>query len=285
MACAKTLIPTGVCFLTWIISTAGGNYIPEAENVHWFSLDFTTILTWTVKPSEYKYTVLYSMDEGDWIESPDCIQISETECDLTNILTPLDRSYTADIQTESAEFDDTTDEDDLPHTFSSHFNPYRESNISAVKFTVQAMDDTTVRLIITDPITAIHQGGKQLSIRDILRNDLKYKINYYKAASTGKREVISDSSIAEVSKLDAGESYCFIVAAFIPSRAKPLQQGAWSTQQCTQGNMQGLSVGALVGIIFIVLTVVIVTIIVSTLCCRCCQRNKSLQITQTSAPV
>lgn len=59
-------------------------------------------------------------------------------------------------------------------------------NISAVKFTVEAVDQSTVIVNITDPLTSIHQGGKQLSIRDVLKNDLKYKISYYKSGSTGK---------------------------------------------------------------------------------------------------
>lgn len=50
---------------------------------------------------------------------------------------------------------------------------------------------------------------------------------------TSQRDIISDSSTAEVSKLDAGQRYCFMVAAFIPSRPKSTQQGAWSNQQCT----------------------------------------------------
>lgn len=45
-----------------------------------------------------------------------------------------------------------------------------------------------VTLNISDPITPVQdkQSGKLLTIREILRNDLKYKIIYYKAGSTGK---------------------------------------------------------------------------------------------------
>ncbi|CAG05419.1 unnamed protein product, partial [Tetraodon nigroviridis] len=48
------------------------------------------------------------------------------------------------------------------------------------------------------------------------------------------KEVISDSSQAEVANLDPGQSYCFVVAAFIPSRPKATQQGALSRQLCLQ---------------------------------------------------
>lgn len=59
-------------------------------------------------------------------------------------------------------------------------------NISAVTFTVAAVDESRVIINITDPLTSIHKRHKQLSIRDILKNDLKYKISYYKSESTGK---------------------------------------------------------------------------------------------------
>ncbi|XP_030581266.1 tissue factor-like [Archocentrus centrarchus] len=279
MASVNTLLWLGVCLSGWNIISADENSFPKAENVRWLSLDFITILQWSVEPSDYTYTVLFSVDDDNWDTSNHCIKISASECDLTTHLQAFDRTYTADIQTE------TTD-DDLPHTFSPKFNPYRESNISAVEFTVDALDDRRVIVNITDPLTTIYIRGKQQSIRDILQKDLKYKISYHKSGSTGKRDIISDSSVAEVEGLDAGESYCFMVAAFIPSRPKATQQGAWSTQHCTQGhkdNLQDLSVGAWVGAGFIVLTVLIVIITVTVLCCR--QRNKTLQMSQSSASV
>ncbi|XP_034039464.1 tissue factor-like isoform X1 [Thalassophryne amazonica] len=211
-------------------------------------------------------------DHQDWNTSPDCIKIYESQCDLTNYLTHLDRSYTADIQTE---MDYDTDEN-FPHTLSPVFNPYRESEISAVSFTVDTVEDDKVMLHITDPLSGIHRNRKHLTIRDILKTDLKYKISYYKAGSTGKRDIISDSNVAEVSNLDAGQSYCFMVAAYIPSRPKANQLGAWSKQQCTAGHtsiLQDLSIGALIGVLFILLVVIIVFIIVTVLCCKCCRKR------------
>ncbi|XP_028284204.1 tissue factor-like isoform X1 [Parambassis ranga] len=224
-------------------------------------------------------------DNSDWTESPDCIDISETECDLTNHLIPLDRMYSADIKTEPPSTVDI-DPDELPHTYSPLFNPYRESNISALKFTVESVRDGRVTVNITDPVTSIHKHGKQLSIRDILKNDLKYKISYYKSGSTGKRDIIFASSMANISGLDAGHSYCFMVAAFIPSRPKPSQHGVWSTQVCTSSNetvLKDLSFEAWIGVAFILLAALIIIITVSVLCCR--QRNKMLRTSQTSAPI
>ncbi|MEQ2261141.1 hypothetical protein XENORESO_011718, partial [Xenotaenia resolanae] len=103
------------------------------------------------------------------------------------------------------------------------------------------------------------------------------------------REKISDSSIANVSGLDAGQIYCFMVAAFIPSRPKANQHGAWSTLQCREGDthiLQDLSPGAWVGIIFILITVIIIFITVAALYCRRNQRrHKNLQTSQSSAPI
>ncbi|XP_070775355.1 tissue factor-like isoform X1 [Enoplosus armatus] len=326
MASLKTLLYLGICLSAWIITTADNNFVPKAEQVHWVSLDFKTILTWTTKPSNYTYTVLYSglnkspdpdqardrrlsecravcglfsiegiillfchvtiRDEGNWRESPDCIRVSESECDLTNYLVPFDRTYSADIQTEPASMHNDYDLDLFPHTYSLTFNPYRESNISAVKFTVEDAGEGRAIVNITDPLTSVHQGGKQLSIRDVLRKDLKYKISYYKSGSTGKRDITSDTSMAEVSELDAEQSYCFMVAAYIPSR-KTTQLGAWSLQQCTHGHVpQEWSLGAWVGGVFILLTVLIILVTVTVLCCKCCrQRNKTLHTPQSSALV
>ncbi|KAM7401407.1 hypothetical protein PAMA_005548 [Pampus argenteus] len=275
-----------VCLYAWIITTSVEDSVPKAENVRWVSLDFKTTLTWTTTPSNYTYTVQFAGDDDDWRRILDCIQMSESECDLTNYLIPFNRMYLADILTVPAIVDNdyTDDPEAFPHTYSPQFNPYTESEISAVKFSVEVVEENKVTVNITDPLTGTHQHGKQLTIRDILKNDLKYKISYYKSGSTGKRDIISDSSIAEVSGLDAGQSYCFMVAAFIPSRPKTSQQGAWSTQQCTHG--QELNHGALIGGLIILLIVLIVIITVTILCCRWCrQRNKALQTSQSSTVV
>ncbi|KAK5888398.1 hypothetical protein CesoFtcFv8_014497 [Champsocephalus esox] len=211
--------------------------------------------------------------------------MTESECDLTEHLTLNDRAYTVDIQTEPDLVDYDEDLENYPHTYSDPFNPYKESKISAVDITVEAVDENRVRVNITDPLTGIHQRGKQLSIRDVLNNDLKYKISYNKPGSTGKRDIISDSNMAEVSKLDAGESYCFMAAAFIPSRPKGSQLGAWSQQLCTPQEdsiLHELYPGTWVGIIFILLTVFFIIVMVIVLCCRCCRQRNS---TQSSTPV
>lgn len=63
---------------------------------------------------------------------------------------------------------------------------YVTGNISAVTFTVKNVNETTVLVNITDPLTSIYKRGEQLTIRHILKKDLQYKISYYKTGSTGK---------------------------------------------------------------------------------------------------
>lgn len=252
-------------------------FLPRVDNVRWTSLDFKTILTWTPATTDDLYTVQYSQSDNDWRKIPDCINIPEPECDLTNYLMYTDRNFSADIIMESAGMDYVPE--DLPHTFSPHFNPYKQSEISAPSFSVEPADDGRIILNITDPLTPFHRRGNQLTIRDVFTNRLKYKIYYYKAGSTGKRDSYADTSIAELPQLDAGEHYCFMVAAFIPSRPEAFQLGAWSQQQCMvghRGSLTGLSLGVLVGGLFILLVIII---IVTVLCYRCCKRrrNKSLQ--------
>uniref|UniRef100_A0A3Q2NRD7 Uncharacterized protein n=1 Tax=Fundulus heteroclitus TaxID=8078 RepID=A0A3Q2NRD7_FUNHE len=243
-----------VCHIGNNLSLTSGGSVPTAQNVRWKSLDFKTILTWTVEKSEYTYTVQYFDGEnGDWITAQDCIDISEVECDLTKELMPLDRFELIDI--------------------------------IVLEFSLMDVNESTVILNITHPLTSIIKRQKQQTLKDILQTDLKYKISYYKSGSTGKREKIFDSSTPEMSGLDPGQSYCFMVAAFIPSRPKATQHGAWSAPQCRQGDthvLQDLSLGAWVGIIFILITVLIIFITTTVLCCRRNQRrHKSLQTSQS----
>nr|XP_020475274.1 tissue factor-like [Monopterus albus] len=286
MAFLKNVLYLVGCLSAWITTAADKNLVPTAENVKWVSLDFKTILTWATKTSNYNYTVQYAWDHENWHTCLGCIEMLESECDLTNCLKAVDRTYTANIQIESADVNYAPE--DLPHIQSQGFNPYRYSNISAVNFTVET-NGSRVIINITDPLTSIHEDGKQLSIRDILKNDLQYKISYGKSGSTGKRDIISKANIREMPELDAGQSYCLMVAAYIPSRPKATQQGAWSKQLCTHGQtntLQELSLGAWVGVVFILLTVLIIIVTVMVLCCRCCrQRNKIPNTSQSSVPV
>ncbi|XP_061586896.1 tissue factor-like [Cololabis saira] len=290
METTRTLLFLGIWTGTWTPHAADFSSAPTAQDVHWVSLDFTTMLTWRLDSpghDDFTYSVLFSMEDSDWTESPDCTQMFGTQCDLTDHLLPLDRSYQADIKTEPLDVDMDDDPETFPHTYSPHFNPYKQSNISAAKFVLQEVDETTVLVNISDPLTAIHQSGKQLSIRDVLKNDLKYKISYSKSGSTGKRDVISDSSAASVLGLDSGDNYCFMVAAFVPSRPRSSQQGAWSTQLCTDKYtpvLRDLSPGVWVGVVFVVLAVLVIVVTAIVLRRRGRRRgNKPVQQTEQTS--
>ncbi|XP_003975537.1 tissue factor-like [Takifugu rubripes] len=279
----KWILHLGIYLSTLIISTADLNLAPKAENVQWMSLDFKTVLIWSPSPSKYSYTVSYFYDERYYEDTPDCIRLSESECDLTHCLQPLDRTYYARIQTEPETMDNEDNLEELPHTISPSFNPYRESNISAVTFTVKNVNETTVLVNITDPLTSIYEQGEQLTIRDILKKDLQYKISYYKTGSTGKKDIISNTSEAVVPDLDPGQSYCFMVAAYIPSRPKASRHGALSGQSCIRRKTE-LSPEAWIAIVLTAITIIIIVVIV--LYCKCCRgTNQNLQMTQSSAPL
>lgn len=57
-------------------------------------------------------------------------------------------------------------------------------------FNLVPVGDTKVIINITDPLSGIHDGSKQLTIRDILQNDLKYDINYHKSGNTGTVRIL-----------------------------------------------------------------------------------------------
>ncbi|XP_075994654.1 tissue factor-like [Genypterus blacodes] len=278
-AALRTAAYVGLCLLTWITAAAAS----QAQNVRWVSLDFKTLLTWESSPS-YPYTVLYTWEQYNWKATPHCAEIWHSECDMSQVLKPLDRLYSVDIRTDlSSVTESDYDPDDPPHTYAPDFNPYKQSEISAVSFSLGPAGGGGAIINITDPLTAIHEGTRQLSIREVLLNDLQYKISYYKAGSTGKRDVFVNSSDAVVTQLDAGESYCFMVAAYIPSRAKAFRLGAWSEQQCMGGRGPELSVGAVIcG--FLLILLVVVGVVVTVLCCRRHRRQRNTTL-QQSAPM
>ncbi|XP_041659957.1 tissue factor-like [Cheilinus undulatus] len=288
MASVRTFLCLGLSLSAGIIKAADPN--SKAENVRWTSLDFKTMLSWTTKTPEHSYTIRYSSIDGDWIHPDHCDQLSDHLCDMTEELKYYDRAFIADVLTDIT--DDDYDHGDYQHTESKPFNPYRETNISAVEFTVHAANESSMLINITDTLTSVHKDGKQLTIRDIFKHDLLYKINYHKAESTGKREKLSENSAAFVYSLDSGTRYCFMVAAVIKSRPPNMQQGAWSRHLCQETggdqSMHELGPGAWVGLIFILLTVFIIFVTVTVLCCRNRrQKNNPPQTpqSQSSAPV
>lgn len=52
-------------------------------------------------------------------------------------------------------------------------------------------DKKNTTLFVTDPLTAVFKDGRQLTLRDIFADKLKYKVTYRKNKSAGK---VSDST-------------------------------------------------------------------------------------------
>ncbi|KAK2901127.1 hypothetical protein QQF64_014772 [Cirrhinus molitorella] len=243
----------------------------KATNVSWSSYNFKTILSWGPKPVNYTYTVEFSRVGKDRQRNPHCIRSTETECDLTNEL-DIKGVYSADILSETPH--GTSDYVDPPFTRSKTFSPYNDTLIGRPEFKLK-VNESQIVLIINDPITALHKDGRSLNIRDIFKKNLKYKIEYNKAGSTGKKMRTVDESKTEFNNLDKDQSYCFSVAAYIPSRKGDKSVGEWSLPKCSPQERKtlfeeyGLAViggGALIILAFLIAVIVLIVV--------CCKRVK-----------
>ncbi|XP_077081567.1 coagulation factor IIIb [Siphateles boraxobius] len=251
--------------------------LTKAKNVSWSSYNFKTILSWGPKPVNYTYTVEFSRVGKDKQRNPHCIKTTETECDLTNEL-DIKGVYTAEVLSESLR-GMTSDHVEPPYTRSKTFCPYNDTLIGRPKFTLTMSEDKKIVLIIHDLITALHKNGKSLNIRDIFKKNLKYQITYNKAGSTGKKIRTVDESRADF-RLDEGQSYCFSVAAYIPSRKGDKMFGEWSLPKCSSQEHKTLfdeyGPAVIGGGALIILALVIAVIVLIVVCCKRAQRQKMM---------
>lgn len=270
MACLALLL-----FISHMVS---GSF-PTAQNVSWDSVNFKTFLTWKPKPTNYSYTVEFSKQGEDRKKTPLCIQSSETDCDLTAELQDLRGSYTADILSEPVRGSDS-DIIEHPSTQSSPFCPYKDTVIGGPNFTIDVgKDKRTMTLNISTIITAVFDAQKRrLTIQDIFKDDLHYKVEYRKAQSSGKTEKMSPSSIIEITGLDRGVSYCFTVQVYIPSRNFDKRLGKPSQVQCSPKEdisfIEEFSLTVIAVIIVVIIGLVVVGITAVVLICRRKQRNQ-----------
>ncbi|XP_051266241.1 coagulation factor IIIa [Dicentrarchus labrax] len=258
-----------VCFLC--ARSVSGSY-PQAQNVTWKSTNFKTLLTWEPKPSaEYSYTVEFSTISGNKQRTSHCIRSSATVCDLTSYLTDLKACYTADVLSEPLP-GITSDDIEAPHSSSPRFCPYKDTDIGKPDFKLEVSEDKkNTTLYVTDPLTALFNDGHQLTIRDIFSSQLEYKVTYRKNRSTGKKVYNSKTSTIELTNLDRGESYCFNVQAYIPSRNPDKQLGELSLTKCSENDkpfFEGFSVGSIAAAIFFILLMIGLIIAVTVVCCR-----------------
>ncbi|XP_052398141.1 tissue factor-like [Carassius gibelio] len=265
----------------FFMKACASDTFPKAQNVTWSSINFKSMLTWSPKPTNYSYTVEFSKLGQDRDRTPHCINMMETECDLTERLKDLNASYSADILS-GPKRGASTDLVEFPHVSSEKFSPYYDTTIGKPEFTIEVSSDKKkTTLNVKDIPTALfNEDEKRLNIRDVFGDNLQYKITYRKAKSTGKREKISKSSIIELTDLDRGESYCFNVQAFLPFRAQDKQHGEISNIQCSPEQNTSLfeeySMGVIAGAILIIILAITAIVIVIVICCR---RRKRAQHT------
>nr|XP_061811635.1 tissue factor-like [Nerophis lumbriciformis] len=249
---------------------------PRAQKVTWKSTNFKTILTWEPLPTDYSYTVEYSMVSRDKQRNSNCIRISTTTCDLTGSLTDLNACYVADVLSEPP-LGAASDLVEFPYTRSSRFCPFNDTDIGRPSFKLEVSNDKKkTTMYVTDPFTALFKEGHQLNIRDIFTENLHYKVTYNRNKSSGKKVIISKNSIIELTDLDEGESYCFNVQAYIPSRGVNKQLGELSQTQCSDGDdeksvFKVYSVSVIASAIVLILLLIIITVVIIV----CCRRKKS----------
>ncbi|XP_030625271.1 coagulation factor III, tissue factor a [Chanos chanos] len=276
---ASNLLCTFCIFTSVCLNNLVCGSFPKAQNVSWVSFNFKTLLTWTPKPTNYSYTVEFSPIGKDKERNPHCIRSMETECDLTADLKDLKATYRADVLSEPMR-DETTDLIEFPYTTSGNFCPYEDTIIGKPEFKIEvSKDHRKITLYVTDILTAIfNEENQRLSIRDIFKDDLQYKVTYRRAESTGKKTEYSKSNTIELNNLDRGESYCFTVQAYIPSRSQDKQLGEPARDQCSPGDktiLEEYSLSAIVGAIAIIILVIAVVVTVIVVCCKRRQRAKN----------
>ncbi|XP_041823701.1 coagulation factor IIIa isoform X2 [Melanotaenia boesemani] len=227
-----------VClFIVFLCTRCVSGSFPKAENVTWKSINFKTFLTWQPKPSaDYSHTVEYSVLGANRQRIYHCIRTDSTQCDLSTSLSDLQACYTADVLSEPP-LGVTSDLTEFPHTRSPQFCPYKDTDIGKPEFKLEMSEDKTKTILhVTDPLTAVFKDGRQLSIRDIFSDQLQYKVTYRKNQSSGKKSLNSKTSVIEMTGLDQGESYCFNIQAYIPSRSIDKQLGEISTTKCSDSD-------------------------------------------------
>lgn len=258
-----------ICLFTRL---AFGSF-PRAQNVTWKSTNFKTSLSWEPTPSsDYSYTVEFTQVPGDRQRNPHCIRMAQTECDLSNSIQDPRACYIADVLSEPP-LGVAPEHKEYPSTRSPRFCPYKDTDILSPDFKLEvSKDQSKTTVAVTDPLTAMYKDGRQLTIRDIYSDQLEYRVIYRKNKSTGKKVRNSKSNNIELTDLDRGESYCFQVQAFIPSRAVDKQLGELSQTQCTNYTdpsiFDNYSLGVIAGAILFVLLLIGIVVAVIVVCCK-----------------
>uniref|UniRef100_A0A4W5LWG4 Tissue factor n=1 Tax=Hucho hucho TaxID=62062 RepID=A0A4W5LWG4_9TELE len=251
-----------------------GDY-PKAQNVSWLSINFKTLLLWDPEPTNYSYTIEFSVIGQNRKKNQHCIRTMETECDLSNSLMDLKAIYSADVLSKPL-LGVNSDLIEFPHTRSERFTPYNDTLIGRPEFKIEvSKDKRKITLYVEDPLTALfNEHNQQRTIRDVFADELQYKVTFGKATNTGKKTKISASSEIELDRrdVDPGVSYCFNVQAYIPSRSTDKQLGKLSQRQCSPGDDKSVfeeyGIGVIATFILLIIMIVVAAIVVTVVCCK-----------------
>ncbi|XP_068022393.1 tissue factor isoform X2 [Melanerpes formicivorus] len=206
----------------------GNPELPTAVNITWSSINFKTILQWQPKPSGYFYTVEIHGQTSNTRKK--CIQTTETECDVTDVVRNVKETYTAHILSVTSQGMDNFEEP--PFAVSEKFTPYNQTVVGKPEIQNYTQKGSKLSVVFQDPLTPYtFPNGSFLSVRDIFQNDLEYRLYYWKDQSSGKKAETSKSHIFEVS-VDSTKNYCFYIQGIIPSRREN-RSGQESLVLCT----------------------------------------------------
>uniref|UniRef100_A0A3Q4MUP5 Tissue factor n=1 Tax=Neolamprologus brichardi TaxID=32507 RepID=A0A3Q4MUP5_NEOBR len=244
---------------------------PQAQNVTWKSTNFKTVLVWEPKPSvDYSYTVELSPVGGNAQRIAYCIRSSQTMCDLSTAMTDPKACYVADVLSQPPQ-GATSDLSEFPHKTSPKFCPYHDTELDRPKFTLEVSKGIAT-LNVTDSPTAIVSGQHLQTLRDVFSEHLHYRVTYWKNKSTGKKTSDYNTSMINVTGLDQGESYCFQVQAYIPSRTYGKQLGDLSHAQCSRDENETIlevySPAVIISAIILILLLTGIIITVTVVCCK-----------------
>uniref|UniRef100_A0A5F8GG07 Tissue factor n=1 Tax=Monodelphis domestica TaxID=13616 RepID=A0A5F8GG07_MONDO len=228
-------------------------------NITWKSIDFKTILEWEPKPVNNVYSVEISTRWGDWKRK--CFQIKNTECDVTDEMKNVKDTYIARIISENQEKLEGDPEESL-HANAPNFIPYLDTNLGQPRIESFLQNGTKLRVKVQDSMTSFRYNGTFQTLRQIFHKDLTYTLFYWRASSTGKKSEKTDTNEFLVD-VDKGESYCFSVQAFIPSR-RTKQKSPESKIICTsEEKVVFKELFFIVGAILFVIIILVITLSVT----------------------
>uniref|UniRef100_G1PUG2 Tissue factor n=2 Tax=Myotis lucifugus TaxID=59463 RepID=G1PUG2_MYOLU len=275
-AVSRTLLLGWV--LVQVAGASGTTGVVVAYNITWKSTNFKTILEWEPKPINHVYTVQISRRLGNWKSK--CYSITDTECDVTDeIVKDVKQTYSARVLSTPANATGYTGEPQ--YTNSPEFIPYLETNLG--RPTIQSFEQIGTKLNVTvqDPRTLVRMNGTFLSLRDVFGEDLSYTLYYWKASSTGKKMVKTNTNEFLID-VDKGQNYCFNVQAVIASR-KANQKSPESPIECSSHEK-----GVFKDMFFIigaVVFVVIIFIITLSLCLYKCKKARARKSGKANSPL